>query len=160
MYFGKCNNRLNIQFVLSFGGFKGVYMIHDINKSKSKFAIGFIVLLFFSCAFLVAYNFIYQINNINEQFKFDSEEAAIIDGVSKEANKIVLPEDLQKNIILSKEHNGSFYGCNKHGCGCVVWTQMYTCNCNSKHCKYQKCKKNNYLRFIRRYMVFRFAHRA
>lgn len=84
-------------------------MIHDINKSKSKFAIGFIVLLFFSCAFLVAYNFIYQINNINEQFKFDSEEAAIIDGVSKEANKIVLPEDLQKNIILSKEHNGSLY---------------------------------------------------
>lgn len=84
-------------------------MAYIINKSRVKMIVGIITLLLLLVAFIVAYNYIFKVNNINQQFKFNSQDAAISNGIITESNKSILPEDIQEKIILSKEHNGNLY---------------------------------------------------
>lgn len=71
--------------------------------------LGIITLLLLLVAFIGAYNYIFKVNNINQQFKFNSQDAAISNGIITESNKSILLEDIQEKIILSKEHNGNLY---------------------------------------------------
>lgn len=100
-------------------------------------------------ACLVAIGVLFSINkciNLSNQnaqlFQYGSKEAALIDGISRNADATMQQKYPLENIVLSTEYNGSVY---------VVIKALYTKNEISKDCVYVAAvkEKNDQFGFIK-----------
>ena len=77
--------------------------------SKLKILISFIVLLITIGTISISAGHFDSANSNAEKFKFNSAEAALIDGIDQNSGDATRAKDPLANVILSTEQNGSEY---------------------------------------------------